>query len=180
MIKNIKYQISNIKCQINFLEIGNWKLEIPGRSQVGFTLIELIVVIGVVAVLSTALLSVLNPVEQIHKARDTQRRGDLSKIQAALEFVRSDFGCYPASGCSGPSLDSVPCNEKLVDTTSGVTYLDRMPCDPTTKNKYYYSSTNGSTYTLTACLERLSDPQKKDCPEEFSCSSEACTQVENP
>ena len=45
-------------------------------SKAGFTMIELLVVIAVIGVLAVAVLSSINPIEQINKGRDTRTRSD--------------------------------------------------------------------------------------------------------
>lgn len=51
----------------------------------GFTLIELLVVITLIGVLAVAVLSALNPIEQINKARDAAKRADSSQLLASLD-----------------------------------------------------------------------------------------------
>lgn len=51
----------------------------------GFTLIELLVVITLIGVLAVAVLSALNPIEQINKARDAAKRADSSQVLAGLD-----------------------------------------------------------------------------------------------
>lgn len=51
----------------------------------GFTLIELLVVITLIGVLAVAVLSALNPIEQINKARDAAKRADSSQVLAAMD-----------------------------------------------------------------------------------------------
>jgi prepilin-type N-terminal cleavage/methylation domain-containing protein len=50
----------------------------------GFTLLELLIVIGILAVLSTAVVLVLNPAQLLAEARDSQRLSDLSAVQSAI------------------------------------------------------------------------------------------------
>ena len=50
----------------------------------GFTLLELLIVIAILAILSVALVIVLNPAETLKKARDAQRISDLSTIKTAI------------------------------------------------------------------------------------------------
>jgi len=50
----------------------------------GFTLLELLIVIAIIAILSVALVLVLNPAETLKKARDSQRISDLSTIKTAI------------------------------------------------------------------------------------------------
>lgn len=56
----------------------------------GFTLIELLIVIAVLAVLSTAVVLVLNPAEILRQGRDSTRLSDLSAINSALSLFLSD------------------------------------------------------------------------------------------
>lgn len=53
----------------------------------GFTLLELLIVIGIIAVLSVTLILVLNPAETLKKARDTQRMSDMSTLKTALGLM---------------------------------------------------------------------------------------------
>lgn len=50
----------------------------------GFTLIELIIVIAVIAILATTVILVLNPVNILAEARDSQRIADLGQMSSAL------------------------------------------------------------------------------------------------
>ena len=81
---NRKFQISNFKFQISALRVG-------------FTLIELILVVAVMAIFSTLILYTLNPFEQLKKGSDSKRKSDLSELQRALETYYHDFGAYPSS-----------------------------------------------------------------------------------
>ncbi|MBU2052372.1 type II secretion system GspH family protein [Patescibacteria group bacterium] len=55
------------------------------RKSLGFTLIELLVVITLIGVLAVAVLSALNPIEQINKARDAGKRADSSQLLTAID-----------------------------------------------------------------------------------------------
>lgn len=50
----------------------------------GFTLLELLIVIAIIAILSVALVLVLNPAETLKKSRDAQRISDLSTMKTAI------------------------------------------------------------------------------------------------
>lgn len=54
------------------------------QKKEGFTLIELLIVISIIAILSVALIFVMNPVETLKKARDSQRVSDLSTLKSSL------------------------------------------------------------------------------------------------
>ena len=52
----------------------------------GFTLLELLIVIGILAILSTTMILVINPAELLKKARDSQRISDLSTVKTAVAY----------------------------------------------------------------------------------------------
>jgi prepilin-type N-terminal cleavage/methylation domain-containing protein len=82
------------------------------KSKEGFTLLELLIVITIIAILSVALVFVLNPAETLAKSRDTQRMSDLSTLKTAL-------GIYLTSS-STPLLDNVD-NNKCVNGSGAKT-----------------------------------------------------------
>ncbi|MCL4406269.1 MAG: type II secretion system GspH family protein [Patescibacteria group bacterium] len=80
----------------------------------GFTLVELLIVIAILAVLSTATLVVLNPAEMLAQARDTQRVTD-------LETLKNTVGIYIANSDS-PDLDGavVGCSDAAAAASKGL------------------------------------------------------------
>ncbi len=54
------------------------------RSDAGFTLLELLIVISIIAILSVMLIIVINPAETLKKSRDSQRISDLNTLKTAL------------------------------------------------------------------------------------------------
>ncbi len=61
----------------------------------GFTLVELLIVIALIAVLAAALVATLNPVEQINKARDARYKNDAAELLAAIERSYASTLNYP-------------------------------------------------------------------------------------
>jgi len=59
------------------------------RSLTGFTLVELLVVIGILAVLTAAVILIINPVEYLRQARDVTRMSDLDSINKALSVLET-------------------------------------------------------------------------------------------
>lgn len=81
----------------------------------GFTLIELLIVIAVLGILIVAILSAIDPLEQIRKARDAGRKSDAAELLSAYERYYATFQCYPwdtgAPDCSNittPSRNTGP------------------------------------------------------------------------
>ncbi len=58
----------------------------------GFTLIELLVVIGILGILAVGLLAAIDPLEQLKKGRDTQKRN------IAVEYVNAITRYYAIKG----------------------------------------------------------------------------------
>lgn len=59
-------------------------------SHKGFTLLELLIVIAVVAALSAVVILVLNPAELLRQARDSNRVADLTALKKALSLFLLD------------------------------------------------------------------------------------------
>lgn len=122
----------------------------------GFTLIEILIVIGLIAILATVVLVSLNPARQFAQARDAQRTSNVSAILNAIGQNIVDnkgiFTCpgqtidnnartiqHPASGAN--QIDLRPC---LVPT-----YIAEIPVDPKTGSAYDSVTTNYNTgYTV--------------------------------
>ena len=61
----------------------------------GFTLIELLIVIAVLGILAVAVLSAINPIEQINRSRDTGSRSDAEQLLGAVDRFYATMGFYP-------------------------------------------------------------------------------------
>lgn len=108
-----------------------------------FTLIELMVVVGIIAILATIGFSVYSNAQKI--ARDGKRIGDLQEIQKALEqYYAATNSVYPAALTSVNSYfqnGAAP-----TDPTSGANYT-YVPC--TTEYKYTLCTTGTSMESCT-------------------------------
>ncbi len=65
--------------------------------QKGFTLVELLIVLALIAILASILVVIIKPAEIFRRGRDTQRVGDLRNLAAATD-------AYLAEQASNPSL----------------------------------------------------------------------------
>ena len=81
------------------------------RKQIGFTIVELLIVIVVIAILAAITIVAYNGIQQ--RANDAQADAGLNQIKKALEIYRADNGSYPSvcgggdnSGCAVSSLSS--------------------------------------------------------------------------
>lgn len=73
----------------------------------GFTLLELLIVIAIIAILSVALVIVLNPAETLKKARDAQRISDLSTIKTAMGLYMTSVANPILGGASNDMCQAV-------------------------------------------------------------------------
>lgn len=64
-------------------------------SQRGFTLIELLVVIGILGILAAGLLAAIDPLEQLKKGRDTQKRNIAVELNNAATRYYAINGQMP-------------------------------------------------------------------------------------
>ena len=65
------------------------------KTAQGFTLIELLIVIAVLGILAVAVLSAINPIEQINRSRDTGSRSDAEQLLGAIDRYYASVGHYP-------------------------------------------------------------------------------------
>lgn len=126
-------------------------LSILKRSQKGFTLIEMLVVIAIISILIGIGVNTFTVAQK--KARDVRRKADITNIKKALVAYgldkNNDFRCAsPLATCTS-----------LATLGLATTYIPVVPKDPSTGNDYLFSGTNGN-FKLQATLENTGDPDK--------------------
>lgn len=73
----------------------------------GFTMIELLIVISILGILAVAVLSAINPVEQINRGRDTGSRSDAEQLLSAIDRYNAFQGYFPWTIGEGDTTDNV-------------------------------------------------------------------------
>lgn len=126
-------------------------------SNKAFTLVELLLVIGLIGIISAGLLATLDPFTQVKKGKDGQRKSDIATIQRALETFHNDKNSYACFNICGSWGIASSLGAKLVPT-----YIRSIPDDPASSKRcpgYVYSvSSDGRQYTIFAKLEHAKDP----------------------
>lgn len=96
----------------------------------GFTLLELLIVVSIIAILSVALVLVLDPSETLKKSRDSQRISDLSTMKTALGiYTTSTTTPYLGGNASNATCKTLPSTAwanpfKIFYSSSGTTITD--------------------------------------------------------
>ncbi len=140
------------------------------QNKKGFTLLELLVVIGIMVLLVGMFTIYFTNAQK--KTRDAKRKEDLRQIAQALELYKDDVipHVYPTLvGCATP----------VVNSTTNVTYMKKMPCDTAnpTPFAYHFVPDNAAippTYELYACLESPGSTDTESCPVAYAAS---CTNI---
>ena len=116
--KSEKSYIINFACPLRLAKQGRRAKQNLG----GFTLLELLIVIGILAILSVTVLIVINPADLLARARDSNRISDLSTVNSAINAfvafypnaslgsVNTVYVSLPSdqSDCSDLNLPSLP------------------------------------------------------------------------
>lgn len=107
------------------------------RSKAGFSLLELLVVISIIAVLVAMALP--NFVGARERARDAKKKSELVQLKNALRLYYNDYGAYPAAvnpyyfqGCGASGTSTCPQTCTSGEFAAGGTgcdtvYMRKMP-----------------------------------------------------
>jgi prepilin-type N-terminal cleavage/methylation domain-containing protein len=131
----------------------------------GFTLIEILIVVAIIAILASIVLVGLGPTQQ--SGRDARRLSDLHEVQNGIELYYNSCGYYPGTDTQTPCTGYHPitagtsgaypvlASELEQFTSLGV---NSVPDDPTAGQHYTYSAVpGGSSYILSAKLENANN-----------------------
>jgi len=130
----------------------------------GFTLIELVISIGVIIVLSSAVILYVGIPENKAKSRDLVRLSDMTYLESAIAQYKLSFKSCPDNVNVQRDSTVVP-----VGSTTGWINQDlsefapKLPVDPINNASYkYLYICNGVDYELNAFLEHYTSKSSED------------------
>lgn len=126
----------------------------------GFTLVELLFVIAIIALISMLTAVLIDKARE--KARDTVRRDDLSQVNKAMQMYYSNNTKYPTAGTCGDAgiiaddtADKLLCGgSSLKDANTE--YFAQIPQDPVNSSdqRYILADVSDETYCIHVKLEQ--------------------------
>ncbi len=139
----------------------------------GFTMVELIIVIAIIAILAAGIFVAIDPAKRLHEARNSRRSTDVATLLDALVKYQADnngahystVAAATAGNFYAIGTDAAGCNTTCTAQTtqaacvnlSGLpaNYLASIPVDPSTgtaaNTDYYLSRSALGTLTVGAC-----------------------------
>jgi general secretion pathway protein G len=124
------------------------------KRQKGFTLVELLVVISIMAILTVITVSQFTTAKK--KAHDVQRKGDLGNLSKSLQMYFTDYGYFPVADKG--MIEGVSWGGEFVD--KDYVYMKVVPKENYLKIPYCYA-TEGvdkpKKYAIYAALENDQD-----------------------
>lgn len=90
------------------------------KKNKGFTLIEILVVIGIIAILAAIVIIAINPARQFAQARNSQRTSNVNVILNAIgQRMADNKGIFGGTGIDGKVCPSLP--SALITVPSSIT-----------------------------------------------------------
>lgn len=144
------------------------KFKVQSSELRGFTLVEMLVVISIIAVIVA--LSLPNYLGARERARDTKRKSELAQMKAALRLYYNDYKQYPDSdlgiyikGCG--TAGTTRCNASSAFSAgpagNETIYMRLLP--PGYASEYFYNRnparpSDTDDFLLKVALDNASDP----------------------
>lgn len=124
----------------------------------GFTLVELLVVIGILAVLLGITLLAINPARQFALANNTKRKNDIKAILDAInQYQVENRGSLPAGITTTSAVIGNGSGQVNICSALVTTYLAALPVDPLTNNGSNVTNCTASYNTNYSIYRSASD-----------------------
>lgn len=121
----------------------------------GFTLVEVLLVVVIIAILAAIVIIAINPARQIAQANNTQRSSDVQAlVNAVSQSAIDNRGTLPAAITAVATVVGSAVGQIDLCTDLVPTYMAAMPFDPTATGAGYTDCTNYNTgYTILKTAE---------------------------
>ena len=107
------------------------------RSQLGFSLLELIIVMSILALIAGAIAPRLS--QQLEAARDARRLSDIQVVRGAIEQYFEDKGEYPVANTNGSFGGwDVSHDGNFISVLLAEGYLSELISDPINDNTFHF------------------------------------------
>ncbi len=126
------------------------------QSKGGFTLLEVLLVIGILAVLAGVVLVAINPARQFKLARDSQRTAN---VQAILNAIGQNIADHAGNFVCEGVVTQIPATSTVIASDTGFDlapcvvpdYISLLPFDPSMDGVFYTNETNYNIgYTISS------------------------------
>ena len=119
----------------------------PRRRRNGFSLVELMVVLFIIALLATVV--AINVLPSQDKAMRVKAEADIKTLGQAMEMYRLDNATYPPAGDGLNALVAPPANLAMPQNYRSGGYIKALPADPWGRAyQYRVPGRNGQAFEI--------------------------------
>jgi prepilin-type N-terminal cleavage/methylation domain-containing protein len=134
----------------------------------GFTLVELLVVMAILAIMMMIMIGILNPIALVNRGYDARKKKDVNRIKIAFEeYANDNGGCFPTNdyilGKRNGVVDQTKnlLSDANCNTNAFAPWLDSWPCTPQGKHFLIFTDPTSPTcarwFKIATKLDNLSD-----------------------
>ncbi len=116
------------------------------RLQHGFTLIEIMVVVAILAILGAAVVPMI--IDRPEQARVVKAKSDIDVLEQSLELYRLDNFSYPSTEQGLEALIEQPTGDPEAANWKSGGYVKKLPKDPWGREYIYLSPGEGGDFDI--------------------------------